>query len=741
MPTPDRSCAFLGCAATFLILSCSGGKVLAQSATPGTTMLKPVVVEADVREPLERRFDALPGGAARVSREELPDSANLTIARTLETVPGVVVQNFFGGNDQPRIQIRGSGLQQNPVERGILVLQDGLPLNRADGSYIVGLANPGLASSIEIYRGYMANRLGATVLGGAMNLVSPNGAEQPGFGAEISAGSFDQRSAVARAGFAGESMDGMLQAGHDQRDGFRDYNQSRRDSFEGNVAWQLSERVKTRLFVGYTDLDFDVSGPITKAQLKADPSRVHDGPTVTPEGAINPGPDVLHDRPGRRSESWLIGSRTSIEFGAHLWDVVLGYTHTDDVFRFPMASGERVTRGGDATGVLRYAWRGDAERALPLFEFTTQYIDGSADRENYLNAAGERGALFGESRLSAETLTVHAGFNIPLGEHWSLAPGLDYSSAKRRNDDRYTAATRPTIAYNPANPAMQLPNGAVPAVSTRYARSYDGWSPSLALTFQPDPHNTFFAALSRSFEPPTHDDLLATVNGTPYSSAGRPQPPNPGLVADVFRIPALKAQKATTAELGWRADHESFGVDAVVYRSEVRNELLSLRDESGSSLGAINADKTIHSGIELGARKSLGKRTRARLVWTWQDFHFDNDPLRGDNDLAGAPRQIITAALDHELTGSWSLQGVVRWIPERTPVDNMNTVWSDSWAVTDLRTRYRFNDNLTLFAEVTNLFDRKYAASTLVVDLARPDQAAFIPGDGRGAFVGLKLRL
>ena len=49
-----------------------------------------------------------------------------------------------------------------------------------------------------------------------------------------------------------------------------------------------------------------------------------------------------------------------------------------------------------------------------------------------------------------------------------------------------------------------------------------------------------------SFEPPTHDDLLATVNGTPNSSAGRPQPPNPTFAADVFRTPDLKAQAATT---------------------------------------------------------------------------------------------------------------------------------------------------------------------------------------------------
>jgi hypothetical protein len=39
-------------------------------------------------------------------------------------VPGIIGQSFFDGNDQPRVQIRGSGLQRNAVERGILVLQD-----------------------------------------------------------------------------------------------------------------------------------------------------------------------------------------------------------------------------------------------------------------------------------------------------------------------------------------------------------------------------------------------------------------------------------------------------------------------------------------------------------------------------------------------------------------------------------------------------------------------------------------
>lgn len=731
----------LGALAAALLLILGAEPAWAQSAAPGATLLDTVVVKADDAPSLEaQRIKALAGGVSHIGEESLPDTANLTIARALQAAPGVVVQSFFGGNDQPRIQIRGSGLQQNPVERGILVLQDGLPLNRADGSYVVGLANPQQASALEVYRGYMANRLGATVLGGAINLISPNGSEQPGYVASLGAGSFGQIGALARAGFSRDAGDLMLQASHSERDGFREYNHSQRSSFSANGAWQWSETARTRFYAAFVDLGFDVSGPLTRDQLESDPQGVHRGPQVTPTGMINPGPNVPHDRPNRESEQALVGSRTSVESGPHLLDLVVAYTRTDDVFRFPVASGIRTTSGGDATGLLRYAWSGDGARALPLFEASAQFTDGSADRENYLNAAGTRGALFGRSRLQASTLSLHAGFHLPIGERWTLSPALDHARARRSNEDRYLDPTRPTLAYNPANPSMRLPDGAIPTVSTSYSRRYSGWSPSLALSFAPSAQDNVFLALSRSFEPPTHDDLLATVNGTPFSSAGRPQPPNPALPADAFRTPDLRAQTASTIELGWRGDRQGYGIDAVLYHSRVRNELLSLRDQTGSSLGAVNADRTIHDGLELGAWRQLGPSTRARLTWTWQDFRFRDDPLRGDNRLAGAPRQVITAMVDQAIGEAWTVNASVRWVPVRTPVDNMNTVWADPYAVTDLRVRYRINPNWQAFAEVTNLFDRVYAASTLIVDQARPDQAAFMPGDGRGLFAGVRLQ-
>lgn len=729
--------------ASALFLSTVSHMALAQSAAPGTVLeLDPIVVEA--ARPgmdytvLRKRLDVVAGGVALVEADTIAPTGNLTVARSLESVPGVIVQDFFGGNDQPRIQIRGSGLQQNPVERGILVLQDGLPLNRADGSYIVGFVNPEQASAIEVFRGYTANRLGATVLGGALNFISPTGRNSPDTHLSVSGGSFGQLNLSGQAGFEGETYDGLLQADFTRRDGFRDHNGSRRLSIGGNVGFSWSDNVKTRVFASYRDLAFDVPGPLPWDALKANPRQIWGGPIVTPLGGIYPGPNVLRDRPKREASQFLVGSRTTATFGAHILDGAFGYTYTDDMFRFPIPAGVRTTKGGDLTLLGRYAYKPDAASALPLFEATAQYSVGSADRGHYINLFGQQGPQFGQNDLDASTLSLFAGFHLPLLDKITISPGVSFSHATRENKDRWVLPTRPTAAFNPLRPTTLLPNGAVPTQDTSYDRTYDGWSPSLGVTYRPSESQTFFAAVSRSFEPPTHDDLLATANGMPNSSAGRPDPAQPFLPAAAFSTPNLEAQTATTVEAGWRGRYGDFSWDAVTYYAWVDNELLSLRDDTGAMVGAMNAGETRHFGVELGLGAKLWDRWSGRVAYTYQDFRFHNDPERGDKLLAGAPRHFVTAALQFQATEQWMLQGSVRWSPARMPVDNMNTLWADSWAVVDVRSEYRINDTFSVFGEITNVFDQTYAASTLIVDRARPDQSSFMPGDGRGFFAGVK---
>ncbi|WYX19702.1 hypothetical protein WJ973_29700 [Achromobacter xylosoxidans] len=82
--------------------------------------LSPVVVSGESvtrgLDPGPRRIQAeqqaVPGGTNLILPQQ--EVRLITLRDALDYQPGVVVQEFFGGLDQPRLNIRGSGIQSNP---------------------------------------------------------------------------------------------------------------------------------------------------------------------------------------------------------------------------------------------------------------------------------------------------------------------------------------------------------------------------------------------------------------------------------------------------------------------------------------------------------------------------------------------------------------------------------------------------------------------------------------------------
>jgi iron complex outermembrane receptor protein len=429
----------------------------------------------------------------------------------------------------------------------------------------------------------------------------------------------------------------------------------------------------------------------------------------------------VRDKPRRDTEQARLGSRTTATYGANVFDIAFGWTYTDDTFRFPVGTGYRITEGGDFTTSLRYAYQPDKTAALPLFETTAMYVVGSADRTYANNYRGYRTTTYGANTLDAETLSVWSGFNVPVGA-FTISPAMSYMMATRDNTDVYGLSTRPTL--NAATGAT----GAVAARSTSFSRSYDAWNPSLALLYNLAPNNVVFAAVSRTYEAPTFDDLIEATGGTPNTSPTG------------FATPDLRGQSAVTAETGVRGSWDRFTWDVVTYYSWLENELIRTTNVSGA-LSTVNADKTRHFGIELGGSVRITDSLRARVTYTYQDFRFWNDVLYGDNRIAGAPRHSFLGTLRYTVNPQLWVEGEVQWVPDDLPVDNANTLFSEAFAIVNLRTQYKYDANWSAFAEVRNVFDTNYAASTLTIGRATSStQAAFLPGDGRGIYGGVKAR-
>lgn len=112
----------------------------------------------------KEKLESVAGGTNLVIVEK--DTRLATLHDALDYQPGVLVQNFFGGIDQPRLNIRGSGVQSAPLARGILLMQDGLPVTDADGSFHISTLEMRNARMISIRRGANSLNPQSNTLGG-----------------------------------------------------------------------------------------------------------------------------------------------------------------------------------------------------------------------------------------------------------------------------------------------------------------------------------------------------------------------------------------------------------------------------------------------------------------------------------------------------------------------------------------------------------------------------------------------
>ncbi|HYQ38674.1 MAG TPA: TonB-dependent receptor, partial [Pseudomonas sp.] len=247
--------------------------------------------------------------------------------------------------------------------------------------------------------------------------------------------------------------------------------------------------------------------------------------------------------------------------------------------------------------------------------------------------------------------------------------------------------------------------------------TYTGRIGRLGLRHDLAPGVQLFANFSQSFEPPTFSELTG------------------GQV-----VSKNDAQKANTWEAGMRWNRGDLDLDLAIYRSEIRDELLTLNDASGQPLGTVNADRTVHQGIELGGAWTLGPVV-LRGQYQLNDFRFDNDKIYGNHHLAGAPRQLLKGEALWQRAG-WYAGPAFEWVPTHYNVDQAQTLYADGYALWGLKGGYRPGEGLGFFVEGRNLSDRTYAATTGVIADARgQDSAQFLPGDGRSLFFGVEWRL
>ncbi|CAM5780252.1 TonB-dependent receptor [Castellaniella caeni] len=682
----------------------SVGTSSAAGSQPTPAQLAPIEVsatpdDADVR--LEQRLT--PGAVHVVDGDSLFQRPVSNLSGALRYVPGVMAESNTGGDDQV-LSIRGSNLSALSYDNGgVALFQDGLPVSAADGNNHNRLIDPLGASEFIVANGANALTYGASELGGAIDAISRTARNSDPTQIYLSAGGHGLFNGQLSVGGVADSLDGLLTLENKHFDGYRQHSGLERTGVSGNVGLRVSDRLRLRLFASHVDSRQKLAGALTRSEFEQDP-RQADPSAALGDHAV----DVKTDRVALKGD-WDIDARSRLEFGLS-YEVQHLYHPIVDVFNFATTPPAHYfsllvdTRQQTVGGMLRYHLRADNHELLAGLSLAQTSNKGG----NYANDGGQRGTRMTAIDQQSDNAT------LTLMDRWHIAP-------------------RWTLVYGAQGVATSRDSRSTTLSSgdqRRQDATYSAVNPRLGLIYALNRDSALFANVSRVYQAPNNYDLdndvrqddavLRAMHGVSYEIGTRGQG-------------ALPFAAATGR---WSLS---------LYHADIRNEILSVDNPAkpGSML-ATNYGKTVHEGIEaLGSASfplaGTPHRIEPLVSATYQRFRFKDDPAFGNNRLPSAPSYIVHGEVmyRHQTTGFYA--GPTFDLVGSRYADMANTYRVGAYQLLGLRAGVE-RDRWDLYAELSNLTDKKYVSAVTVLTQADADARVLNPGAPRSIFVGGRFR-
>jgi len=654
----------------------------------------------------EETLTQLPGAVHFADGDELSRKRAFTTADALSLQPGVFA-TASGGNDGIKLSIRGSAISNNQMYRtGIDFLFDGLSMPGLAQATPAANFEPLGISYTEILVGSNAFDYQSLALGGAINYVSITGYEASPFQARVDVGSYGYiKGQVSTGGVTGKA-DYYVSLTSARADGFQNHTQSENFRVLANFGYKFSESTTNRLYFRFANSFFETPGNLRKSQIEADPSQGN--PTTTASNAYFDA-----------TKNIWVGNKTTIQIDPD------SQLEIGETFNYtPLYINSQGVSGGYAGG----------------------YRDTNVTQSIHYKTAG---TLFDRDSITK------VGFrnnwvldSFARTDDFSLVSSPTYGQQIRRSDQDGTnnqvlsASNNLEVAKN-----LWLLSGASairteianhvtigPGVINNANDDYDQYDYNyvLGLRYDVKPDVQVFANVSRSVEP-----VVAANNRTPTFNS----------------LTKIENQTGTTFELGTRFKSGIFAGSVSLYRTDLRNELLSTAIQTVPTLvtQTINASPTVHQGIEVGLDTTLWQdltgdqdaphRIVFRQTYTLNDFYFENDSLWGSNELPGVPKHYYQAELIYDHPSGF-YAGVDARYASSYYADYANSLSADAYVVFGAKIGYAPpKKSWDTYLQVTNFTDEHYATSARTFNNAGGlDAAQFLPGDGIGVYAGFSFR-
>ena len=496
------------------------------------------------------------------------------------------------------------------------------------------------------------------------------------------------------------------------RDGYRQHSYENTEDLFSTIGYKINDDLENRFYLSVTRTDRLLPGGITKEQMDQDPRQV----------------DPLSVAQDLNKEWYYLRLADKISFKSDEEEANAGvyWWHRNllqrGLYVVNSPTGNNTPDGtqgyySDNFGIIL-----NSTTHLELFGLKNNLTVGFTPTfetevdANFQNLSGYEGAMTAHDAEFSINAPLYAEDQQYLTEKLSVLAGIQAIYVQRHFSD-----------YFNNTPSGDQSGNLV----------FHGLNPKAGMIYELDGKSQLYANFSRSWQPPSFDNMVNFGD-------------DPG---DSLEFTPLQPQRAWTAEVGTRGERGRFGWELSLYHSWVRNELLDINDAFGVDRGAVNIDRSCHQGIEAGFEielldSLLVKKDREKAVdhvtlrqtYTLNDFHFDHDPVYGDNRIAGIPIHLYEADLLYEAPCGFYAGPNLQCNLTRYPVDHANTLDADAYALLGFKIGFRQGKGFSVFFEAKNLTDERFASAVDPIPDARTvggPVEIFHPGDGRSFYGGV----
>lgn len=677
------------------LLSVPSAGVLAQvpDATPAPTSLPlelSTVVITATRVP--ESIETLPIAIDRVDQAEITQGQmQINLSESLDTVPGMSVQNRQNYAQDLQVSVRGFGARSEFGVSGVRLYSDGIPGTMPDGQGQFSNFDLSSADRIEVLRGPFSALYGNSS-GGVISVFTEDG--QPGFEltGSAEAGSFDtQRYALKGAGDSG-SVNYLVDATHFQTDGYRIHSEAERNILNSKVRFELEDGSKLTLVVNAIDTPF-IQDPLglTSAQFAADPTQAGvNALAYNTRKSLNQEQigliyqRELSDRDELQATLYS-GHRATTQYQA-----IPAFTEASPVDPGGVIDLNRIYAGADLHLTDRRELLGGPLQTT----LGVNYDDLQEARKGFLNFIGTE--LGVEGALRRDEVNRVYDFDEYLQLQWD--PTARW---------RAMAGLRNNVVDVSSHDLLAVLNGS-PDSGVRYSAA----TPVAGVIFQAASKLHLYGSYGQGFDTPTLDNLAyRSTNGS-----------LPGLNL------GLKAARSDDYEVGLKAGDQSLRADVAAFYIRTHDELAVEADAAGRSVYE-NIGESQRKGMEAGLDTAWTGGFSARVAYTYINAVTEQaytscigSPclpviIPAGNHLPAVPEDALYAGLTWRYVPrgfSVTLEAISR---AQIFADDRNSEAAAGYTVANLRfgleqksSSWHFSE----FARIDNLTNRSYVGSVIV---------------------------